>query len=78
MSDPCLYRVDRSTAADPTPCGMNAIRHLSSSESEARRAFHYFSPGLDAWDQPDSRYGVHLSRWDGHTYVVVLSKFPQI
>ena len=78
------WRVDRADGAY-APCGMNSIRSLEESERKARRVFDSLVPGFDAWDQPDSKYGVVLSRWNPSKceYVAVAVKtcdgkpFPQ-
>jgi hypothetical protein len=56
------YRVDRADSLY-TPCGMNSIVLITSNQREAELVFNHTKPGLNAWNKPDPRYGVLLSKW---------------
>ena len=58
------YRVDRVDSRT-VPCGMNSILYLGDSWAAARKVYANAATGLDAWNQPNSRYGVILSVWNG-------------
>ena len=58
------YRVDRVDSRT-VPCGMNSILYLGDNWNAAMRVFSKAETGLDAWNQPNSRYGVILSVWNG-------------
>jgi len=59
MNDYRVYRADSLY----TPCGMNSIVLITSNQREAELVFNHTEPGLDAWNKPDARYGVLLSKW---------------
>lgn len=60
------FRVDRTDG--PTPCGTNSIVYIGASPKAAHKAYHATNPGLDTWNQPNPKYGVLLSRWQGRWY----------
>lgn len=57
------WRVDRSEG-QYAPCGMNSIRYIGENRAKANQMFLALLPGFDAWNHPDPKYGVVLSRWD--------------
>lgn len=69
------YRVDRTNILI-VPCGMNSICYIGDSWEEARKVYNYLDPGKDAWNQPNSTYGLTLSVWnpDRGDYVIKCSK----
>lgn len=69
------FRVDRVDTLR-VPCGMNSIAYIGSSFTEAKKIYSELDVGLDAWNQPDSAYGVILSVWDwgDREYVIKCSK----
>jgi hypothetical protein len=36
---------------------------ITSNQREAELVFNHTKPGLNAWNKPDPRYGVLLSKW---------------
>lgn len=70
------YRVDRNDSEVRTPCGMNSLLYLGDSWDKARQIFNAADVGLDAWNQPNSRYGVTLSVWndDKRDYIIKCMK----
>lgn len=69
------YRVDRADSLR-VPCGMNSIRYIGDSWAQARAVFAQLDPGRDAWNQPNTAYGLLLSEWSDRAqdYVVKASK----
>lgn len=69
-----MYRVDVSDNAVIVPAGMNSIRYIGDSWQTARKVFDTEPIHKDSWNQPNERYGVILSVWNGTSYVVKCSK----
>lgn len=69
------YRVDRADSLH-VPCGMNSILYLGNSAKDAQAAFYAAPTGLDPFNKPNSAYGLLLSRWNGQTYIIEISRFP--
>ena len=55
---------------------MNSIRYLGDRLGEAQQVLDELDPGFDAWNQPDPKCGVLLSKWNGQEYVMVSRKPP--
>ena len=70
------YRVDRATGAQ-TPCGMNSILYVGSSQRKAEQAFLQARPGLGVWNEPSPKHGVILSIWTPKGYQTLASKFKE-
>ena len=73
MADKSKYRVDVSQTSI-VPCGMNALRYLGSSFTEAKKAFANTETGKNAWGEDNCTYGVILSVWDGKDYITKMQK----
>ena len=69
------YRVDRADSLR-VPCGTNSILYLGNRASDAQAAFYAAPTGIDPWGKPDPTYGLLLSRWNGQTYIIEISRFP--
>lgn len=69
------YRVDRADSLH-VPCGTNSILYLGNRAADARTTFYAAPTGIDPWGKPDPTYGLLLSRWNGQTYIIEISRFP--
>lgn len=67
------YRVDRAIGR-VVPVGMNSIRYIGDSLKQASQVYCQTRPGFTAWDEPDPRYGVLMSKWGGQEYIVLFAK----